>query len=114
MCIRDRFNTTIYNENDTFRGIHGGRRVLLINAADIARLGLKEGDLVDASAVTGDGIARSVSGLRLVGYDVPAGCVAGYFPECNPLMALEHHAVQSMVPAAKSIAIRIGPAQAAG
>jgi anaerobic selenocysteine-containing dehydrogenase len=107
------FNTTIYNENDSFRGIHGGRRVLLINEADIARLGLKEGDLVDASAVTGDGIARGVSGLRLVAYNVPAGCVAGYFPECNPLMALEHHALESMVPAAKSIAIRIGLAQAA-
>src|SRR5687768_18368258 len=39
------FNTTIYNENDTFRGIHGGRRVLLINEADISRLGLREGDL---------------------------------------------------------------------
>ena len=108
------FNTTIYNENDSFRGIHGGRRVLLINEADIARLGLREGDLVDASAVTGDGIARSVSALRLVAYDVPPGCVAGYFPECNPLMALEHHALESMVPATKSIAIRIGPSQAAG
>jgi molybdopterin-dependent oxidoreductase alpha subunit len=108
------FNTTIYNEHDSFRGIHGGRRVLLINEADIARLGLKEGDLVDAAAVTGDGIARGVSGLRLVAYNVPVGCVAGYFPECNPLMALEHHALESMVPAAKSIAIRIGLGQAAG
>jgi len=29
-------------------------------------------------------------------------------------MALEHHALESMVPAAKSIAIRIGPSMAAG
>jgi len=29
-------------------------------------------------------------------------------------MALEHHALESMVPAAKSIAIRIGLGQAAG
>ena len=104
------FNTTIYNENDSFRGIQGGRRVLLIGEQDLERLGLKEGDMVDASAVTGDGIARGVSGLRLVAYNVPAGCIAGYFPECNPLMALDHYALESMVPAAKSIAVRITPA----
>nr|WP_315251544.1 FdhF/YdeP family oxidoreductase [uncultured Duganella sp.] len=107
------FNTTIYTEDDRFRGIHGGRRVLLINAADIARLGLAEDQLVDAHAVTADGIARQVRGLRLVAYDVPAGCVAGYYPECNPLLALAHHALESKVPAAKSIAIRLTAQRAA-
>jgi len=105
------FNTTVYNEDDRFRGIHGGRRVLLINASDLARLGLAEDQLVDAHAVTSDGIARTVRGLRLVAYDVPAGCVGGYYPECNPLLALSHHALESKVPAAKSIAIRLAPAQ---
>jgi hypothetical protein len=33
--------------------------------------------------------------------------VAGYYPECNPLIPLWHHAKDSKVPAAKSIAIRI-------
>jgi molybdopterin-dependent oxidoreductase alpha subunit len=99
------FNTTIYNEDDRFRGIHGGRRVLLVNPADIARLGRAEGDLVDVRGVADDGVTRRVRGLRLVAYDVPPGCIGGYYPECNPLLPLEHHAVGSMVPAAKSISV---------
>jgi hypothetical protein len=62
--------------------------------------------------VSDDGIARSVHGLRLVAYDIPAGCVGGYYPECNPLLPLEHHAKDSKVPAAKSIAIRLVPTAA--
>ena len=101
------FNTTIYNEDDRFRGIYGGRRVLLANAIDIIRLGFAEGALVDVHGVAPDGIERRVNGLRLVAYDVPPGCIAGYYPECNPLLPLAHHAVESMVPAGKSIAVRL-------
>ncbi len=36
-------------------------------------------------------------------YDVPTGCIAGYYPECNPLIPLWHHAKESKVPAAKAI-----------
>ena len=35
------FNTTIYDENDRFRGIEGGRRVVLMHEADMARLDLR-------------------------------------------------------------------------
>jgi anaerobic selenocysteine-containing dehydrogenase len=42
----DQFNTTIYGDHDVFRGIHGTRRILMMNEADIARLGLREGALV--------------------------------------------------------------------
>lgn len=101
------FNTTIYNEDDRFRGIYGGRRVLLANASDINRLGFAEGALVDVHGVAPDGVERRVNGLRLVAYDVPPGCIAGYYPECNPLLPLAHHAVESMVPAGKSIAVRL-------
>ena len=38
-------------------------------------------------------------------YDIPRGCVAGYYPECNPLIPLWHHAKESKVPAAKAIPI---------
>jgi molybdopterin-dependent oxidoreductase alpha subunit len=106
------FNTTVYNEDDRFRGIYGGRKVLLMHPADITRLGFAEGALVDAHGVTDDGLARQVGGLKLVGYDVPPGCIAGYYPECNPLLPLEHHALESMVPAAKSIAVRLLPSRA--
>ena len=108
MTIRsnDQFNTTIYGYNDRFRGIRGTRRVLLVGASDMARLGLSEGDIVSASTVADD-IARTVYGLRVVRYDVPQGCAAAYYPECNALIPLWHHAKGSCVPAAKSIPIRL-------
>jgi formate dehydrogenase major subunit len=101
------FNTTIYDHDDRYRGIEGTRMVLLANRADLARLGLREGDIVTACAVAGDGFTREVRGLRLVPYDIPNGCIAGYYPECNPLIPLWHHAEGSKVPAAKSVPIRL-------
>jgi len=100
------FNTTIYSLEDRFRGVHD-RKVLFMAGADMARLGLADGDVVTASTAVDDGVARKVEGLTVVEYGVPAGCVAGYFPECNPLIPLWHYAKDSKVPAAKSIAIRI-------
>jgi molybdopterin-dependent oxidoreductase alpha subunit len=102
----DQFNTTIYGYDDRFRGIHGTRMVLLMCSEDIARLGFRAGDIVTASTVAND-FARDVHGLRLTVYDIPAGCVAGYYPECNPLIPLWHHARLSKVPASKAIPIRI-------
>lgn len=103
----DQFNTTIYSLDDRFRGIYGTRRVLLMNAADIARLGMAEGDVVTARTAVDDGVLREVPGLRVTPFDIPPGCVAGYFPECNPLVPLAHHAEGSQVPASKSIPIRL-------
>jgi molybdopterin-dependent oxidoreductase alpha subunit len=105
------FNTTIYSLDDRFRGVFGTRRVLFMNAADIKRLGFKVGDLVSALTVAHDQdrVQRSVEGLRVTEYDIPAGCAAGYYPECNPLIPLWHHAEGSFVPAAKSIPIRLKP-----
>ena len=103
----DQFNTTVYGNHDRFRGIHGTRHVLMMNADDIAALGFADGQLVRAStAGTADG-PREVPGLRIVRYDIPRGCAAGYFPELNPLVPLWHHAVGSQVPAYKAIPIRL-------
>ena len=109
----DQFNTTIYSLDDRFRGIEGSRLVLLMHRDDIARLDLVDGDLVRADAVTDDGLVRHVDALRVVPYDIPRGCVAGYYPECNPLLALSHHAKESCVPAAKAIPIRLTKTAAA-
>ncbi|MDP9901299.1 FdhF/YdeP family oxidoreductase [Variovorax ginsengisoli] len=103
----DQFNTTIYSLDDRFRGIYGTRQVLLMNTADMARLGLAEGAMVTATTAVDDGQHRAVAGLRVTPYDIPPGCVAGYYPECNPLMPLAHHALHSQVPAAKSIPVRL-------
>ena len=105
----DQFNTTIYSLDDRFRGVYGTRRVLLMNREDIARLGLAEGMIVTAETAVDDGMHREVAGMRVTPFDIPAGCVAGYYPECNPLLPLAHHAEESKVPAAKSIPIRLKP-----
>ena len=99
------FNTTIYSHDDRFRGVKGNRRVLFMAREDMLRLGFSDGDLVCASTPAQDGVPRSVDGLRVTEYAVPAGCIAGYFPECNPLIPLWHHARESKVPAAKSIEV---------
>jgi formate dehydrogenase major subunit len=101
------FNTTIYSLDDRFRGVEGDRKVLLMSRADMDARGLRDGERVTASTATNDGVERKVDGLRVMEYPVPPGCVAGYYPECNPLLPLWHHAKESFVPAAKSIAIRI-------
>jgi hypothetical protein len=52
-------------------------------------------------------VHREVRGLRVVAYDIPEGCCAGYYPECNPLIPLWHHAKGSKVPAAKAVPVRV-------
>lgn len=103
----DQFNTTIYGYNDRFRGIHGTRMVVLMNRNDIARRGLRDGEIVNLKTAVHDGQHREVGGLRVTAYDIPEGCCAGYYPECNPLVPLWHHAKRSKVPAAKSVPVRV-------
>lgn len=110
----DQFNTTIYGYDDRLRGIEGTRRIVLMNRDDLARHGLQDGDTVDLASAAGDGRVREVRGLRAIAYDLPAGCCAGYYPECNPLIPLEHHDLQSKVPAAKAVPVRVRRAGAVG
>ncbi|HET8553840.1 MAG TPA: molybdopterin dinucleotide binding domain-containing protein, partial [Rhodanobacteraceae bacterium] len=109
MTIRsnDQFNTTVYGYDDRFRGIYGTRDVVLMNKDDIARLGLRDGQTVKLVSDAGDGVDREVAGLRVVAFDIPRGCLGGYYPECNPLIPLSHHTLFSMMPAAKSVPVRI-------
>lgn len=101
------FNTTIYNYDDRFRGIYGSREVVLMHRNDIERLGLREGSVVALETAVDDGVVRQVNGLRVVAYDIPEGCIAGYYPECNPLIPLWHHEEKAKTPAAKAIPVRI-------
>ena len=103
----DQFNTTIYSLEDRFRAVYGTRQVLYVNPEDIERLGLAAGEIVTLETVFNDEHTRRVPGLRVTPYDIPPGCVGGYYPECNPLVPLSHYAEDSMVPAAKSIPVRI-------
>jgi anaerobic selenocysteine-containing dehydrogenase len=101
------FNTTVYSLDDRFRGVWGTRRVLLLNLRDMQAQGLVPGDFVTAETVSDDGVERRVDHLRVEPFDIPVGCVMGYFPELNRLIPLFHHARGSKVPAAKSIPVRL-------
>jgi anaerobic selenocysteine-containing dehydrogenase len=108
MTIRshDQFNTTVYTDDDRYRGIEGDRRVLLMNGLDIAEAGFSPGERVDVHACA-EGAARTMSAVRLVSYDIPRRSVAAYFPEANVLVALESFAEGSRTPAYKSVVVRL-------
>ena len=103
----DQFNTTIYGYDDRFRGIKGTRMVVMMNDDDIARLGLHDGEIVGIETVFDDNMRRQMTGFRVTSYDIPDGCIATYYPEANALIPLAHHALESKVPAAKSVPVRI-------
>ena len=108
----DQFNTTIYGEDDRYRGIHGARRVVMVNPQDLADRGLAEGDLVDLVSEWTDGSERRAEGWRVVPYRTPRGNVAAYYPETNGLIPLDHTARESNTPVAKAVVIRLEPALA--
>jgi molybdopterin-dependent oxidoreductase alpha subunit len=103
----DQFNTTIYGLNDRYRGVKGGRRVVLVNPADLASLGLQIGELVDIVGEPEDGNERRVARFRTVAFDTPSGCIAAYYPETNPLVPLGSVATGSGTPTSKSIVVRL-------
>jgi molybdopterin-dependent oxidoreductase alpha subunit len=102
----DQFNTTIYGLNDRYRGVHGGRRVVFMNADDIRERGLEDGAVVDITSHY-DGEQRHARRFRVVEYDVPRGCAAAYFPEANVLVAARSVAEKSNTPASKSIVVSV-------
>ena len=40
-------------------------------------------------------------------FDLPDGCIGGYYPEMNPLVPLWYHDEESKTPAAKSVPVKI-------
>lgn len=107
MRSNDQFNTTIYGMEDRLRGISGTRMVLLINPSDMARAGLSAGDEVALVSDAGDNRERRVAGLAVTPFDLPDGCVGGYYPELNPLVPLWYYDEESKTPASKGVPVRI-------
>ncbi|MEI7297543.1 FdhF/YdeP family oxidoreductase [Paraburkholderia tropica] len=101
------FNTTIYSLDDRFRGVKGSRMVVLMNPVDMKKHALAQGDQISLETIADDGVNRRVDGFSVVPFDVPVGCIGGYYPECNPLLPLWHCAKESKVPGAKSIPVRV-------
>jgi len=107
----DQYNTTIYGMDDRYRGIYGTRMVIFMNSADIAAKQLRDGDVVTITSHTiEDGQQRSVAGFRIVAYDIPQGCAAGYFPEMNPLVSANSFADRSKTPLSKFIPVTVASA----
>ncbi|HEY6464016.1 MAG TPA: molybdopterin dinucleotide binding domain-containing protein, partial [Polyangiaceae bacterium] len=111
MTVRshDQYNTTVYGLDDRYRGIKGGRRIVLMNAGDVQDRGLKEGDRVDLTSHFEDG-ERVAKGFVVVKYEIPRGCCATYFPEANVLVPLGAVARKSNTPASKSVVVTVGAA----
>ncbi|MGN8550456.1 molybdopterin dinucleotide binding domain-containing protein [Bradyrhizobium sp. 13971] len=103
----DQFNTTIYSNNDRYRGVYNDRMVLFMNAEDRVARGLEDGSSIALETISDDGIRRRVNGLKVLDYPMPRGSVAGYYPELNPLLPLDYYDKISGTPAAKSIPVRV-------
>ena len=106
----DQYNTTIYGKDDRYRGIHGGRRVVMINADDITELGFADGDMVHLISEF-QGTERRAENFRLVSYSTPKGCAAAYYPETNVLVPLDSVADTSGTPTSKSVIVRLERAE---
>ncbi|WP_426060555.1 FdhF/YdeP family oxidoreductase [Hymenobacter sp. B1770] len=110
MTVRshDQFNTTIYEYNDRYRGIHGERRVLFMNREDMAERGIKAKDLIDITSHF-ENVERRVEKFVAVPYDIPKGNVCAYFPEANPLVPLGSVAKVSNTPTSKYVVVTVVP-----
>jgi molybdopterin-dependent oxidoreductase alpha subunit len=102
----DQFNTTIYGENDRYRGVFGGRRVIFMNADDMRDRNLAENQLVDIVSHFGPERRRAAK-FKVVPYEIPRGCAAAYYPETNVLVPVASVAIGSNQPASKSIPITL-------
>jgi molybdopterin-dependent oxidoreductase alpha subunit len=109
MRSHDQWNTTIYSDNDRYRGVKNLRTLILMNADDMRARGISEGDLVDITATARDGTTRSLREYRALTYDVPRGSAAGYMPEMNVLVAHNDYSRQSDQPLMKNIMVRVTP-----
>lgn len=111
MTIRshDQFNTTVYTNNDRYRGIQGSRRVVFVNPEDMVALGLEQEQWVDIHSHWPDETQklRIAEGFQVVSYQIPRGCAAAYYPETNNLIPLSSVAKRSNTPAYKSVVISL-------
>ncbi|MFF5084480.1 FdhF/YdeP family oxidoreductase [Actinoplanes sp. NPDC000266] len=107
MRSHDQWNTTVYSDNDRYRGLRNLRTAVFLNRDDMRRLGLSEFDRVDVTSYAKDGTTRSVYGYRAVAYDIPPGNAAGYMPEMNVLCAAGDYSPQSGQPLMKHLRVKV-------
>ena len=103
----DQWNTTIYSDDDRYRGVKNLRTLVFMNKDDMAERGLHKYDLVDITSFAKDGSTRSVQGYRAIPYNLPRGSSMGYMPELNALCAVGDYSPQSDQPLQKHVVVEI-------
>jgi molybdopterin-dependent oxidoreductase alpha subunit len=106
----DQFNTTIYGLDDRYRGIFGGRRVILLNEDDMKELGVTAGEWVDITSHF-EGEQRVAPRFRVVPYPIARKSAATYYPEANVLVPVRSVANRSNQPAHKCVRITLSPSE---
>jgi anaerobic selenocysteine-containing dehydrogenase len=109
----DQYNTTIYGLHDRYRGVHGHRRVLFMNANDMVQRGWKSRQSVNITSHF-NGEQRHAENWLLVPYEIPSGNLAAYFPEANTLVPLHSTADVSNTPTSKWIVCTLSTAETTG
>lgn len=104
----DQYNTTLYGLDDRYRGVKNGRNIIFMNKGDMKFMGLKSKDLVNVHSVF-NGEKRSIYDFQIVPYDIPARNLMAYFPEANPLVAIDHVHAITHTPVSKNIIVTIEP-----
>ncbi|MFP5020824.1 FdhF/YdeP family oxidoreductase [Pseudonocardia phyllosphaerae] len=112
MRSHDQWNTTIYSNNDRYRGIKNLRELVFLNDDDMRQRDIHEGDFVDITSTSRDGSQRVVKRYRALRYDLPKGSAAGYMPEMNALIGIADYSTQSDQPLMKNVQVTITKSEA--
>ena len=104
MTVRSegQFNTVVYEEQDIYRG-QERRDVILMNPADMQRLGLTRDQRVTVRSGAGELLRQLVRP-----FDIRPGNAAMYYPEANVLVPRDVDP-RSRTPAFKSVVIELVP-----
>ena len=104
MTVRSegQFNTVVYEEADIYRA-QDRRDVILMNASDIKRLGLKVDQRVTVRSSVGE-----MAAILVREYDIRAGNALMYYPEANVLVPTTTDPL-SKTPAFKCVPITLIP-----
>ncbi|MET9098809.1 FdhF/YdeP family oxidoreductase [Streptomyces antibioticus] len=107
MRSHDQWNTTIYSDNDRYRGVKNLRTLVFMNQDDMRDRAIAEFDPVDIVSTAKDGSECRLDGYLAIPYDIPRGCAAGYMPEMNVLCAIGDYSEQSGQPLMKHLKVTI-------
>ncbi len=94
------FNSIVYEERDSYRGTDT-RWSVLMNADDMACMGIAAGALVTITSAVG-----AMHQVKVFAFGLPRGNAMAYYPEANVLIGTAHDP-RSKTPAFKSVAVAI-------